>query len=108
VSGAKTAGGRAPASPVLVANRGEIAIRVMRACREMGWRARHPSGATATALYVMAADLALRVGPLAASASYLNVDAILELRAGPAPTPSIPATASCRRTPASPAVRRLA
>ena len=64
---------------ILVANRGEIAIRVMRACREMGLESvAIYSDADRDAPHVMAADRALRVGPPAASASYLNVDAILD------------------------------
>ena len=64
---------------ILVANRGEIAIRVMRACREMGLESvAIYSDADREAPHVMAADQALRVGPPAAADSYLNVDAILE------------------------------
>ncbi len=64
---------------ILVANRGEIAIRVMRACREMGLESvAIYSDADRDAPHVMAADRALRVGPPAASASYLNVEAILD------------------------------
>jgi geranyl-CoA carboxylase alpha subunit len=64
---------------ILVANRGEIAIRVMRACREMGIESVAVfSDADRDAPHVAAADRALRVGPPAAAASYLNVEAILE------------------------------
>ena len=64
---------------ILVANRGEIAIRVMRACREMGLESvAIYSDADRDAPHVMAADEAVRIGPPAAADSYLNVDAILD------------------------------
>src|ERR1039457_1890779 len=65
---------------VLIANRGEIAVRIIRACREMGSEpvvvfpdvARKP-------LHVLKADYAYHVGPATASESYLNVDKILDV-----------------------------
>ncbi|HEX6475183.1 MAG TPA: biotin carboxylase N-terminal domain-containing protein [Candidatus Limnocylindria bacterium] len=64
---------------ILVANRGEIAIRVMRACREMGLESVAIfSDADRDAPHVAAADQAVRVGPPSAAASYLNVEAILD------------------------------
>ncbi|XVQ11791.1 acetyl-CoA carboxylase biotin carboxylase subunit [Spirillospora sp. CA-255316] len=64
---------------VLVANRGEIALRVIRACRELGLGtvAVH-SAADDGAAHVAAADRAVRIGPPPAALSYLNVPAILE------------------------------
>ena len=63
---------------VLVANRGEIAIRVFRACREAGIETVAVySDADAGAPHVRAADHALRIGPPPARDSYLNVEAIL-------------------------------
>jgi len=63
---------------VLIANRGEIALRVHRACQEMGIRtvAVH-STADATAMHVRLADESVCIGPPAARDSYLNVAALL-------------------------------
>ncbi|MGH3433328.1 MAG: biotin carboxylase N-terminal domain-containing protein, partial [Thermocrispum sp.] len=63
---------------VLIANRGEIAVRVIRTLRAMGIRSVAVySDADAGALHVAEADVAVRVGPAAARESYLNVDAVL-------------------------------
>jgi acetyl-CoA carboxylase, biotin carboxylase subunit len=63
---------------VLIANRGEIAIRIIRACRELGIQtvAVH-SEADAGALHVRFADEAVCIGPAAASKSYLHIPAII-------------------------------
>jgi acetyl-CoA carboxylase biotin carboxylase subunit len=63
---------------VLIANRGEIAIRVIRACRELGIAtvAVH-SEADAHALHVRFADEAVCIGPASASLSYLNIPALI-------------------------------
>lgn len=63
---------------VLIANRGEIALRILRACREMGIKtvAIH-STADADAMHVRLADEAVCVGPPASKDSYLNMLAIL-------------------------------
>jgi acetyl/propionyl-CoA carboxylase alpha subunit len=64
---------------VLIANRGEIARRVTRACRELGIKAIAVySDADADAPHVVEADEAVRIGPAPASESYLNIPAILE------------------------------
>ncbi|HSK94037.1 MAG TPA: biotin carboxylase N-terminal domain-containing protein [Candidatus Angelobacter sp.] len=68
-----------PFRRILVANRGEIAIRVMRACRELGISpiAVH-SDADVDALHVRMADRSERIGPPAPAESYLRIEAIVE------------------------------
>lgn len=64
---------------ILIANRGEIAVRVMRACREMGIRTVAVySDADRASLHVCYADEALRIGPGPSTESYLRADRILE------------------------------
>jgi acetyl-CoA carboxylase, biotin carboxylase subunit len=63
---------------ILIANRGEIAVRVIRACREMGL----PSVAVysdcdRTARHVREADQAIHIGPSEAARSYLNIEALV-------------------------------
>src|SRR5699024_9536678 len=53
---------------VLIANRGEIALRVIRTCRRLGIR---------TVADVKAADTAVHLGPAAASESYLRIDKVI-------------------------------
>ncbi len=63
---------------VLIANRGEIAVRIIRTCREMGIRtAAAYSDADRTSPHVLMADAAYRVGPAPARESYLRTDALL-------------------------------
>ncbi|WP_332642383.1 acetyl/propionyl/methylcrotonyl-CoA carboxylase subunit alpha [Aeromicrobium sp.] len=65
-------------SSVLIANRGEIARRVILACREAGLRSIAVySDADADAPYVRLADDAVHLGPTAANESYLNIDRLL-------------------------------
>src|SRR3954464_4625953 len=63
---------------ILIANRGEIALRIQRACRELGIPtvAVH-STADAEAMHVRLADESVCIGPAAAKDSYLNIPAIL-------------------------------
>jgi acetyl-CoA carboxylase biotin carboxylase subunit len=67
------------AMKVLIANRGEIAVRVIRACREMGY----PTVAVysepdRSALHVVYADQAMPIGPAPSRESYLRIDRILD------------------------------
>ena len=63
---------------ILIANRGEIALRVLRACRELGIKtvAIH-SEADESAMHVRMADESICVGPASAQSSYLNIPAII-------------------------------
>ena len=64
---------------ILIANRGEIAVRIIRACREMGIATVAVySEADRNALHVKLADQAVCIGPAQSQKSYLNVKAILE------------------------------
>ncbi|MHA4875613.1 biotin carboxylase N-terminal domain-containing protein, partial [Enterococcus faecium] len=64
---------------ILVANRGEIACRILRTAKAMGYRtAAVHSDADADALHVRMADVATRIGPAEARASYLDASAILK------------------------------
>ena len=68
-----------PFRRVLVANRGEIAVRIIRACHEMGMEAVAVySDADAAAAHVRMADSSVRLGPPAPSESYLRIDAVVE------------------------------
>src|SRR5436190_1591160 len=67
---------------ILIANRGEIAVRIIRACREMGL----PTVAVYSdcdrgARHVRDADQAVHIGPSEAAKSYLRIDALLEAAA---------------------------
>ncbi len=64
---------------ILIANRGEIAVRVARACRDMGIPVVAVySDADRASLHVLEADEAVRIGPAPALESYLNMDAIID------------------------------
>ena len=66
-------------SRVLIANRGEIALRIIRACHEEGLEAVAVySDADRSSLHVQAADAAIRIGPPPAAESYLRTEKLLE------------------------------
>jgi acetyl/propionyl-CoA carboxylase alpha subunit len=68
-----------PFGRVLVANRGEIALRIIRACHELEMEAVAVySDADAAAAHVRAADHAVRLGPSPAAESYLRIDLVVE------------------------------
>ena len=77
----RTIQGREPVSrfsKILIANRGEIACRVMRTAKALGYRTVAVfSDADADALHVRQADMAVHIGPAPARDSYLNIDALL-------------------------------
>jgi acetyl-CoA carboxylase biotin carboxylase subunit len=63
---------------ILIANRGEIAVRVIKACKELGIKSVAVySEADRSALHVQLADEAVHIGPAPATESYLNFDAII-------------------------------
>lgn len=64
---------------ILIANRGEIAVRIIRACRELGVRcAAIYSTADRTSLHAQIADEAVCIGPPATKDSYLNMNAVIQ------------------------------
>ena len=67
-----------PISRLLIANRGEIAVRIQRAARELGIKTVQVySAADADSLAVRMADEAVNIGPFQAAKSYLNIEAVL-------------------------------
>ena len=68
-----------PLTRILIANRGEIALRIVRACHELGMEAVAVySEADRTSPFVRAADLAVPIGPAPAAESYLRVERLIE------------------------------
>jgi len=84
---------------ILIANRGEIALRIQRACRELGIKtvAVH-SEADKEAKYVKLADESVCIGPAASSQSYLNIPAVISGQRSPMPKRFTQAMASSPRT----------
>src|SRR5216684_8569357 len=74
--------GCAPVKKILIANRGEIAVRVARTCREMGIETVAIfSDADRAALHVRFCDEAVRVGPPASRESYLVIENVIDAAA---------------------------
>lgn len=68
---------------ILIANRGEIAVRIIRACREMGIETVAVySEADAEALHTKLADEAVCIGPAPSSQSYLSMENIYQCNGG--------------------------
>ena len=85
--------GRRAMRRVLVANRGEIALRAIRACRQLGHESLAVfSSADANSPHRWAADHAICIGPPPATASYLNAAALLETAIAMKVMRSIPVT----------------
>ena len=75
--------GQLPFKKILIANRGEIAVRIIRACHEMGIRTVAVySDVDRTALHVRFAHEAVHIGASESSKSYLNIERIVEAAKG--------------------------
>ena len=87
-------------SKILIANRGEIAVRIIRACKEMGIASVAVcSEADRDCLHAALADECICIGPAAAKDSYLNESRILSAALVSGAQAIHPATAFCLKTP---------
>ncbi len=88
---------------VLIANRGEIALRVLRACKELGIKTVAVySTADRDLMHVSLADESVCIGPAASAKSYLSIPAIIAAAEVTGADGIHPATASLPRMPTSP------
>lgn len=88
---------------ILIANRGEIAVRVMRSCREMGIQSVAVfSEADRAARHVLYADEACLIGPAASKESYLDIEKLFRQPNFIRQMLFTPVTAFFRRTPLLP------
>src|SRR5712692_3732898 len=86
---------------ILIANRGEIAMRIIRACRELGIRTvAIYAECDATAIFVKKADEAHRIGPDPVQ-GFLDMQAIVDLAKRSGANGIHPGTDSCPKTPIS-------
>lgn len=93
---------------ILIANRGEIALRIIRACREMGIKTVAVySEADREALHTLLADEAICIGPAASSESYLNMERILTATVAMKRTPFTPASVPVGEYPLCGALREV-
>lgn len=94
---------------ILIANRGEIALRIQRACRELGIKTVvvH-SEADRTAKYVRLADESVCIGPAPSRESYLNMPALISAAEVTDAEAIHPATAFWPRTPILPSASKRA
>ncbi len=92
---------------VLIANRGEIAVRIIQACRDLGIiSVAVYSEADREALHAQIADEAVCIGPARAADSYLNMDNIISAALASGVRPFIRASASCPRIRILPSASR--
>ena len=94
---------------ILIANRGKIAVRIIRACREMGIQTVAVySEADKDCLHTLLADEAICIGPAVSGQSYLNMERILAATVAMKPMPSIRDLVSFQRMPSLPSCVRNA
>ena len=94
---------------ILIANRGEVALRIIFACRELGIKTVAVySEADENSLHVRFADEDVCIGPARSADSYLNVPAVISAAEITGADAIHPATGSCPRAPTSPRSARPA